>query len=226
MSGRDKILAKVRRSLGVSGDDAARRSAVAQRLGEAKPGVIPARGQLPLEERIALFSKYAEKYGATIARIGAITDLPGEVSRYLSSRNLPASVRVGDDRLLDAANFGSEPVLTVLRGASDGTDLAGVSHARGAVAESGTLVLASGPDNPVTITFLPEHHIVAVRATDVGGSLEEALAGIAAAYGKGEMPRTVNFVTGPSRSGDIEQKIIMGAHGPRAVHIVIIGDGQ
>lgn len=223
MSARDNILGKVRRSLGVSGDDAARRAAVAQRLSEAKPGLIPARGQLPQEERIALFSKYAEKYGATIARVDAITDLPGEVSLYLKSRNLPASIRMGNDPLLQAADFEREPVLTVLQGASDGTDLAGVSHARGAVAESGTLVLASGPDNPVTINFLPEHHIVAVRADDVGGSLEEAFAGIAATYGKGEMPRTVNFVTGPSRSGDIEQKIIMGAHGPRALHIVIIG---
>lgn len=223
MSARDNILGKVRRSLGISGDDAARRAAVSQRLSEAKPGMIPARGQLPLEERIALFSKYAQKYGATIARVGVATELPGEVSRYLMSHNLPACIRMGDDPLLQAAGFESEPVLTVLHVASDGTDLAGVSHARGAVAESGTLVLASGPDNPVTINFLPEHHIVAVRAEDVGGSLEEAFAGIAATYGKGEMPRTVNFVTGPSRSGDIEQKIIMGAHGPRALHIVIIG---
>lgn len=223
MSARENILGKVRRSLGVSGDDAARRAAVASRLAEAKAGLIPARGQLPLEERIALFGKYAEKYGATLARVGSVGDLPQEVSRYLKSHNLPASVRMGDDPLLKAAGFECEPVLTVLHGASDGTDLAGVSHARGAVAESGTLVLASGPDNPVTINFLPEHHIVAVRAEDVGGSLEEAFAGIASAYGKGEMPRTVNFVTGPSRSGDIEQKIIMGAHGPRALHVVIIG---
>lgn len=222
MSARDNILAKVRRSLGVSADDAARRAAVASRLAEAKPGLIPARGQLPREERIALFSKYAEKYGATLARVAAIEDLAQEVSRYLKGHNLPASIR-GDDPLLKAAGFESEPVLTVLHGASDGTDLAGVSHARGAVAESGTLVLASGPDNPVTINFLPEHHIVAVRADDIGGSLEEAFAGVAETYGKGEMPRTVNFVTGPSRSGDIEQKIIMGAHGPRALHVVIIG---
>lgn len=222
MSARDNILSKVRRSLAVSGDDQARRTVVATRLAEAKAGIIPARGQLPGEERIKLFSYYAEKYGATTTRIASIEDLPGEVSRYLKSRNLPASVRMGEDPFLKAAHFESEPVLTVLSGASDGTDLAGVSHARAAVAESGTLVLASGPDNPVTINFLPEHHIVAIRAPDIGASLEEALAGITASFGKGEMPRTVNFVTGPSRSGDIEQKIIMGAHGPRALHIVIV----
>lgn len=223
MSARDTFLGKVRRSLGVSGDEDTRRAAVASRLAEARPGLIPARGQLPQEERIALFSKYAEKYGATIVRVAAIDGLAQEVSRYLKGHNLPASIRIGDDSLLKAAGFESEPLLTVLHGATDGTDLVGISHARGAVAESGTLVLASGPDNPVTINFLPEHHIVAVRADDIGASLEEAFAGIAATYGKGMMPRTVNFVTGPSRSGDIEQKIIMGAHGPRALHIVIIG---
>ena len=42
-------------------------------------------------------------------------------------------------------------------------------------------------------------------------------------FGKGEMPRTLNLITGPSRSGDIEQKIILGAHGPRAVHLIIVG---
>jgi L-lactate dehydrogenase complex protein LldG len=223
MSARDNILSKVRRSLAVSGDDAARRTAVATRLAEAKPGIIPARGRLPGEERLRLFRDYAEKYGATTARVATIEDLPREVSQYLKSRNLPASVRMGEDPLLKAAHFESEPVLSVLSGASDGTDLAGVSHARAAVAESGTLVLTSGPDNPVTINFLPEHHIVAVKADDIGASLEDALAGITSAFGKGEMPRTVNFVTGPSRSGDIEQKIIMGAHGPRALHIVIVG---
>lgn len=223
MSARDNILSRVRRSLAVSGNEPARKAAVETRIAEAKPGLVPARGQLPEEERLKLFSYYAEKYGATTARVASIEDLPGEVSRYLKSRNLPASIRMGDDPLLKAARFESEPVLTVLAGASDGTDLAGVSHARGAIAESGTLVLASGPDNPVTINFLPEHHIVAVKAEDVGASLEDAFAGIAATYGKGEMPRTVNFVTGPSRSGDIEQKIIMGAHGPRALHIVIVG---
>jgi L-lactate dehydrogenase complex protein LldG len=43
------------------------------------------------------------------------------------------------------------------------------------------------------------------------------------AKGKGEMPRALNLITGPSRSGDIEQTIILGAHGPRALHIVVVG---
>lgn len=223
MNARANIFSKIRKSLAVNGEDDARKQTVTARLADAKPGIIPERGQLPDAERIALFQSYAEKYGATTTRIGSIAELPAEVSRYLKAKNLPASVRMGEDALLKDAHFETETVLTVLSGASDGTDLTAVSHARAGIAESGTLVLASGADNPVTLNFLPEHHIVAVKAEDVGASLEEAIAGITATYGKGEMPRTVNFVTGPSRSGDIEQKIIMGAHGPRALHIVIIG---
>jgi L-lactate dehydrogenase complex protein LldG len=223
MNARSEILSKIRRSMAVSADDPARKATVASRLSEAKPGLVPARGQLLDAQRVDLFQAYAEKYGATVTRITSIADLPGEVSRYLKGRNLPAAIRMGDDPLLRAAGWETEPVLAVLSGASDGSDLAAVSHARAGVAESGTLVLASGPDNPVTLNFLPEYHLVAINAEDIGASLEDAFAGIAQTYGKGEMPRTVNFVTGPSRSGDIEQKIIMGAHGPRALHIVIVG---
>jgi L-lactate dehydrogenase complex protein LldG len=62
-----------------------------------------------------------------------------------------------------------------------------------------------------------------VDAADVDGDPETALARIRKRFGKGEMPRTVNLISGPSRSGDIEQKIILGAHGPRALHLIVVG---
>ncbi len=222
MSGRDNILARVKRSLSTPADDSARQATVAERLAKAPQGIIPKRAQLPDDERVTMFCALAEKYNATTTRISSIEQLPGEVSRYLKARNLPAEIRMGNDAFFDGARFESERTLEVKKGASDGTELTGLSHAVGAVAESGTLVLTSGPDNPVTISFLPEHHIVVVKASDVGGTLEDAFANIRTTYGKGEMPRTVNFVTGPSRSGDIEQTILLGAHGPRALHIVVI----
>jgi L-lactate dehydrogenase complex protein LldG len=98
-----------------------------------------------------------------------------------------------------------------------------VSHAFGGIAETGTLVMTSGKDNPSTINFLPEHHIVVINAKDVDGDMETVLAKVRKKFGKGVMPRTLNFITGPSRSGDIEQKIILGAHGPRALHIIVVG---
>jgi L-lactate dehydrogenase complex protein LldG len=61
-----------------------------------------------------------------------------------------------------------------------------------------------------------------VDAADIEGDLEAALERVRARFGKGNMPRTVNLISGPSRSGDIEQKIILGAHGPRALHLVVV----
>ena len=98
-----------------------------------------------------------------------------------------------------------------------------MSHALAGVAESGTLVLTSGVDNPTTLNFLPETHIVALRAEDIAGDYETVWEVIRKKYGPGQMPRTVNYITGPSRSADIEQKLLLGAHGPRRLHIIVVG---
>ena len=86
----------------------------------------------------------------------------------------------------------------------------------------GTAVMVSGPENPSTLNFLPDNHIVVVAAKDIAGDYESVLARVRSTYGKGRMPRTVNFITGPSRSGDIEQTLLLGAHGPRRLHVVVV----
>lgn len=222
MSARDTVLAKIRRSLHVDGSDVGRRAIVIARLDGAPRSVIPARGQLPPEERIALFTKMAEKVSATVARVGSADDVPQVVAEYLRGQNLPAAVRMGDDPLLAGLPWERTQV-SVERGPSDGNDAVGLSHALAGVAESGTLVLTSGADNPTTLNFLPETHIVAVRAEDIAGDYETVWDAIRARYGKGIMPRTVNMITGPSRSADIEQTLLLGAHGPRRLHIVVVG---
>ena len=223
MEGKSAILMKIRSSLKASPDDAARKDAVAARLGEPPRGIIPARGQLPGEARVRLFVAMAEKYNATTARVADIYSVPAEVSAYLKSRNLPAAIRIGSDSRLALAPWAEEKTLEIRHGASDGHDLAAVSHAFGGVAETGTLAVLSGPDNPVTLNFLPEHHIVVLRADDVAGDMETIWAKLREHEGKGVMPRTVNFITGPSRSADIEQTLLLGAHGPRALHIIVVG---
>jgi L-lactate dehydrogenase complex protein LldG len=224
MSARDAILNRVHSQLTrQGGDETARAAAVAERLRKAPTGIIPARGQLPDAARVALFSGMAEKLSATIERAETYDAVPEAVAGYLRQRNLPASLRMGDDKRLAAMPWGEQRALQVRRGASDGSDEVGLSHATAAIAETGTLVMVSGSDNPTTINFLPEHHIVVVDAADIAGDLEAVLAKIRTRYGKGEMPRTVNLISGPSRSGDVEQKIILGAHGPRALHIIVVG---
>ena len=105
-----------------------------------------------------------------------------------------------------------------------GKDLAAVSHAFGAVAESGTLMLVSGADNPTTLNFLPDTHMVVVDAKDVAGDYESLWRRLREKFGDGLMPRTVNLITGPSRSADIEQTLILGAHGPRRLHVMVVGE--
>ncbi len=223
MSSRDAILGRIRRSLGASGSDAPRLAAVRHRLAETPVNVVPARGQLPSAERIDLFVRKAGEVFATVVRLGGRDDIPAAVAAYLRDRNLPQAIRRGDDRRLADLPWEREAQLAVTTGPSDGSDLVGLSHADAGVAETGTVVLTSGPDNPTTINFLPDHHIVVVDASTVAGDYETVWADLRRRFGAGVMPRTVNLVTGPSRSADIEETLLLGAHGPRSLHILVVG---
>lgn len=218
---RDDIFSNIRRSLGVTGQEAPRRASVEQRLERAPKGLVPQRGQVSGEARIAVFREQAERVSATVAEVESSTDVPAAVAAYLRDNNLPAEIRIGADLRLKIMPW-DETALEVKHGASDGNDLAAVSHAFAAIAETGTVVMTAGPENPTTLNFLPDHHIVILAAKDLAGDMEDVLGKLRFAYGKGAMPRVVNFITGPSRSGDIEQTILLGAHGPRRVHLVIV----
>jgi L-lactate dehydrogenase complex protein LldG len=113
--------------------------------------------------------------------------------------------------------------LEIRSGVAADSDPVGVSGCFAAIAETGTLMLVSGPGSPTRNNFLPDTHIVLVRVDEVVGFYEEAWDRLREA---GPMPRTVNFITGPSRTGDIAQKLELGAHGPRRLHIVIIENGS
>ncbi len=223
MSPRDAIMTNIRGALAAGGSDEARRKAVEARLSRPPKGVIPARGQLDDEARVELFCEMARRVTASVVRVRSHDRVPKAVSEYLRAKNLPSSIRIGDDRRLKSMPWDKFGSLEVRRGPSDGFDETGVSHALAGIAETGTVALASGKDNPTTINFLPEHHIVVVDAKDISGDLESVMGRVRKKFGKGEMPRTLNLITGPSRSGDIEQKIILGAHGPRAVHVIVVG---
>jgi L-lactate dehydrogenase complex protein LldG len=223
LTSRDTVLSTIRRSLGVTGHETARQSVVQERLAAHARGLIPARGQLPPEERVALFRSMVAAAAGTTTRVASGADVPKEVAALLRAHNLPMAVRRGDDPRLAAMPWHEQRTLTVNTGASDGNDLTGLSYAFGAVAESGTLMLLSGPDNPTTLNFLPDTHVVIVSAEDVAGDYETLWERLRGRYGVGTMPRTVNLITGPSRSADIGQTLILGAHGPRRLHVIVVG---
>jgi L-lactate dehydrogenase complex protein LldG len=223
MNGREAVLSRIRQSLGVTGEEESRRREVAERLANLPRGVIPARGQLPDAERIELFIQQTDKALATIERVPTVDLVPEAIAMYLRSKNLPAELKHGEDPRLASLPWEKAPQLSISTGPTAGRDLVGLSHAEGGVAESGTLVLLSGPENPSTLNFLPDYHIVVLSAGDIVGDYESAFDQIRARYGQGVLPRTVNFITGPSRSGDIEQKLLLGAHGPRSLHVLVVG---
>jgi len=224
MSARQSVLASIRRSLGVSGAETPRQKAVADRLAGHPRGVIPARGQLAAKERLDLFAAMVEAAAGSIARVENLADVPAEVSAFLRRHNLPMAAQRGADPLLAALPWERAGTLEVSMEKTNANQLASVSHAFGAAAETGTVVMTSGADNPTSLNFLPDNHIVVLEAEDVAGDYETIWQRLREKFGAGTMPRAVNMITGPSRSADIEQTLILGAHGPRKLHVIVVGD--
>ena len=222
MSARDMVLASIRRSLGVSGNEAPRRAAVAERLERHPRGVVPARGQGTGEERRKQFRAMVEMAAGTVEEVSGSDEVPSAVANFLRAHNLPLALRRGADSRLETLPWDREPALTITTGASDGSDLVALSHAFGAAAETGTVMLNSGTDNPTTLNFLPDTHVVVVDASDIAGDYETLWQRLRDTCGAGAMPRAVNWITGPSRSADIEQTLILGAHGPRRLHVIVV----
>lgn len=225
MSARETLLASIRRGLGVTGREATRRRSVTDRLATHPAGFVPARGHLPPKERLDLFIAMVERAAGTVARAAVAGDVPTAVADFLRRHNLPMRVQRGTDPYLVALPWDCEAALTVDGGPVDPASLAAVSHAMSGVAETGTVALVSGPDNPTSLNFLPDNHIVVLAATDIVGDYETVWQRLRAAFGT-DLPRAVNLVTGPSRTADIEQTLIIGAHGPRRLHVIVVGEAE
>lgn len=228
-SGRDEILDGIRRSQGRSGPiDSTRAAELRARMANPTRNLLPARADLPPAELIDLFQTMAEGVFATVDRVADISAVPNALTDYLKRENLPAQVVMAPDASLDSAPWDTQPLLEIRRGVPVESDMVSVTSAPAAVAETGTLAMFSGPDHPSTLNFLPETHVVVLPANrvtknyeDVWDIIRERVADDKSGL-NGLMPRTVNFITGPSRSGDIEQTLLLGAHGPRRLHIILV----
>ena len=220
---RSQILDGIRRSLRRGELTGEARREVEQRLAVPPRGPIVARAQLDPPAKVALFCQWAEANNATVARVKA-SDVPGEVAAYLARNNLPARAAIAPSPQLERYDWTSQAMLSLRKGRGEASDQVSITGAYAGIAETGTLVMASGPEHPVTLNLLPDTHIVVLRESDVVAGYEEVWTKLRAQFGKGGMPRTVNTITGPSRTGDIEQAIELGAHGPRRMHILVVRD--
>ena len=218
MSGpRDTIIRNVRRSLNRS---AALSPTVKQgldaRLRHPSPNIRP-RIDEPLIER---FLTKLRAVNAKVTRLPDLDGVPETVEQHMNAHDLGTRLVVAPDPDLEAIRWSNR--LEVERRAAVGEDLVSVTGAFAGIAESGTLALLSGPRGPTTLNFLPGDHLVVLAAKQVLPSMEDVWARLRAA-GRG-MPRTVNLITGPSRTADVEQTMQEGAHGPRRLHLLLIGE--
>ncbi|MGA9395281.1 MAG: lactate utilization protein C, partial [Azonexus sp.] len=153
--------------------------------------------------------------------VGSMAEVPAAVARYLAEHGLlRATVATGDVAGLDWAGADIEIAARVAVDA----DKVGISGCFCAIAETGTLLLLSGPQTPASISLLPETHIAIVPVGRIVATMEDAFALLR--NEQGGLPRAVNFISGPSRTGDIEQTIVLGAHGPCRVHLILTGEAS
>lgn len=218
------ILTAIRRGLkrGPLPDDQA--AMLRGRLAAHPRHLIPARSRLPHPQQVDLFVRNVEREFGTVTRVPDMDAVPGAVADYLAAQNLPGSVIMAPHPELQAIPWSARPLLNIREGRAEGTDAVSVQHGFAGIAETGTLMLPSSPERPVTLNLLADTEIVVLRAASIVGAYEEAWDRLRAEIGP--MPRNVMFITGPSRSADIEQTLELGAHGPRSLHVVLVENGD
>jgi L-lactate dehydrogenase complex protein LldG len=212
---REAVLARVRQALGRDGpDDDARTAAhayLAARAQGPRPG-MPA-------DLVQRFIERAGDMSSTGERVAGQDAVPPAVARYLAGVDSADWPGVCWPEL---ATLGwSDAGVRVESRPTVGHDAVGITGCFCAIAETGTLVFLTGTQTPSATFLLPETHVAIVRADQIVSAMEDAFARIRSE--RGELPRAVNLVSGPSRTGDIEQTIVLGAHGPRRLHIVLVG---
>ena len=220
---RKTVLDRIRAALGTTGADRERHAAVERRLQRHPRSTIPARTGVSHEQRIALFTEMLSRQSADVERVDTGKKAVAAIASYLGTCNLPPRLRMGKDSMLEALPWREAWDIERNFGPAEAADGATLSRAIAGAAETGTLFLVSGPDNPTSLNFLPEAHTVLIAASDIVGSYEEAWDRLRALYGESRLPRTVNLISGPSRTADIEQTIVRGAHGPRRLQVLILG---
>jgi L-lactate dehydrogenase complex protein LldG len=211
MSAREDILARIRH---------ANAPVTPGAVAPAHP--IPAIARGTSDALVDRFIKRAELAGATVMRIDRLAQLPGEIAGFLEREQVPRAIAFSHDPF--AALDWQAAGITARCGPTQAEDIVSLTPAVAGVAETGSLLVASGPGTPQLRHFLPEIHIAALAVDRVVGGYEDGWAILraeAARVHNGVMPRAATLITGPSRTSDIERTLQIGVHGPRRLHIVL-----
>jgi L-lactate dehydrogenase complex protein LldG len=213
------LLAAIAASLG--GDRAVRCEAVARRLAARAPGPLPASARCTPEEAAPLFAARAGAAAAVVESIAAPGTLPSALRKWLAEWQLAPELVASDDPLLRTW-LAPDSRCSVRFGSPLPSDRVGVVLPIVAVAESGTLVLGSGATHPTALAFLPDYLVAILPRSRIVPSCETALERVGSGRAERSLPRCINFVTGPSRTADIEEVLLLGAHGPRTLLVLVV----
>lgn len=221
---RDRILARIRAAQGRAPKvSSGERAAVADYLARHPQGPRPASAG----DLIEAFVLQAQKMASTVDRVATLTDVPAAAARFLDGLSLVRRAVAWD--ALGALPWQESglavecrPPIRDVQGDHDHGDLVGITGCFCAIAETGSLMLLSGPQTFASAALLPETHIAVVPVSRIVAGLEDAFALVRSE--RGELPRATNIISGPSRTGDIEQTIVLGAHGPYRVHVILVND--
>lgn len=214
INARERILDRIR---------LARRASAENRAGEQRAieqyVQTRTRGPLPVAESdpIARFRQRALSLASSVDQIPSVEQLADAVAAYLKSNDLLRDAVAWPE--FSDLDWRAAAINAAFRPANE-SDLVGITGAFCAIAETGTLMLLSSAATPAATSMLPETHIAVVRADRIVAHMEDAFALLRAE--REMLPRAVHFVSGPSRTADIEQTIVLGAHGPYRVHIVLV----
>ena len=219
---RARIMGRLKMALDKQHNPTVRLSGADQRMKAPPRGLIPKRGQSEGLARIEMFVAEATRVSAQVVRLDTLAAVP-QAAMQLAREFGASRLKVALNPQLQALDWKG---LDADFGIGHGDDLVGLSLAYAGVAETGTLVLRSGSDTPTTLNFLPDVHMVVIHSGNIKACYEDVWTLLRADAPKrgAKMPRTVNWITGPSRTADIEQTILLGAHGPRKLVIFLIDE--
>ena len=217
MGARENILARIRKAQGRPGPAPSEAELAMVRETIARHEVGPQPPFSHTQNPLAHFLKECERLGSTHAVLASRAEIPASVAGFLEAGGLASRLAgwqefAGLDWRGAGVEFASRPATA--------DDPVGLSGCFCAIAETGTTLLLSAPEWPKVTALLPETHVCVVRASQIVDTMEDAMALLRREVG--EPPRSLFFVSGPSRTADIEQTMVIGAHGPYRVHVIVI----
>lgn len=217
MSERENILTRIKEALSQEAH---------AHHGRGLPTVAEQRQVLPrvgatVDEQFALFAKNANDLRATFKLVGREAELATEL-KALSAAEQWQRVATHVGALTEAAvKLLGLPTLTTNEG-YDKHELercdVGISECDALIAQTGTVLVTSRSAGGRALSCLPPHHVVIARREQLVPDLPAAMALVKQKYAD-NFPSMISFITGPSRTGDIERILVLGAHGPKKLTI-------